>query len=342
MTTLYRSGFETGNISEWAGTKVSNGLQPSVTTFSFRGSYAGLFLTNPTLDTARSQVYISSDMSDIYVRGYFYVNQGITALQRHDRFYLLRLLGPDNQIVAVVGIRRDGDLAPRWALSYRLTTTPFANATTFGGPVSEADQGRWICVEIHYNRETGLYEVWIDGRLEITMAVTPGDLTAITEVQAGIYKTGVAGQAWDPTGQYTIEVYGDEIIIADRPIGPEVSECTVDADCPSEKPYCVGGVCVQCRTNNDCPTGMICQNGICVTPSPCFIATAAYGTSLAQEISVLRQFRDNFMDVTGVGRKLAETYYRTSPPIARAIAQHNTLRAFVRAILKPIVQLLQK
>jgi hypothetical protein len=77
-------------------------------------------------------------------------------------------------------------------------------------------------------------------------------------------------------------------------------------------------------------------------PSGCFIATAAYGTPLAQEISVLRQFRDNFMDVTSVGRKLAETYYRISPPIARAIAQHDTLRAVVRVILKPIVQLLQK
>jgi hypothetical protein len=74
----------------------------------------------------------------------------------------------------------------------------------------------------------------------------------------------------------------------------------------------------------------------------CFIATAAYGTPLAQEISVLRQFRDNFMDATRIGQKLVETYYRVSPPIARAIGQHNTLRALVRLLLKPIIQLLQK
>jgi len=77
-------------------------------------------------------------------------------------------------------------------------------------------------------------------------------------------------------------------------------------------------------------------------PTPCFIATAAYGTPFAQEISMIRRFRDNFMSVTTIGRKLTESYYRISPPIARAVAQHNTLKALVRAMLKPIIHFLQK
>lgn len=223
MTILYRSGFEPGNLSEWTGTRVANGLTPAVATFPFKGVYSARFLTNPILALAYSQVYINTDFGDIYVRAYIYVKQGITSLLRHDRFYLLRLMGPDNNTTMLIGIRREADQAPGWCLWYRKTTTPYDGTHTYGTTiVTAADQGRWICIEIHHNAATGLYEVWIDGRLEITMTVTPGDLPQVTALQAGIYKGGTAGQPWDPTGQYTIEVYGDDVIIADSYIGPEV------------------------------------------------------------------------------------------------------------------------
>jgi hypothetical protein len=222
MTVMFSDGFESGDLSAWTGTHVANGLTPSVMKVPFKGIYSARFLTNPTLDLARSQVYVRTDMTDIYVRGYFYVQQGITALQRNDRFYLLRLLGPDNNPVALIGPRRDGDQPARWCLWTRKTTTPFTGDHVYGTTIiTEADQGRWICVEIHFNRATGLYEVWIDGRLEVTRTVTPGDLTSVTSVQVGIYKVGATGVPYDPTGEYTIEVYGDNIVIADKYIGPE-------------------------------------------------------------------------------------------------------------------------
>jgi hypothetical protein len=223
MTILYRSGFETGNLSEWAGTLVTNGLMPSVMTFPFKGTYSARFLTNPTLDLARSQVYVNTSLEDIYVRAYVYVAQGITALQRNDRFYLLRLMGADNNLTMSVGIRREADQAPRWCVWTRKTTMPYNGDHIYGTTiVTAADQGRWICIEIHHNRATGLYEVWIDGRLEITRTVTPGDLPQVTALQVGINKTGATGTTYDPTGQYTIEVYADEVIIADSYIGPDV------------------------------------------------------------------------------------------------------------------------
>ena len=72
-------------------------------------------------------------------------------------------------------------------------------------------------------------------------------------------------------------------------------------------------------------------------PKPCFIATAAYGSPLAPQLHTLRRFRDKYLS-----DKIVNGYYRVSPPIANAIAKHDTLKAFVRVILKPIVQLLQK
>jgi len=49
-----------------------------------------------------------------------------------------------------------------------------------------------------------------------------------------------------------------------------VPECSTNADCPSNKPYCVGGVCVQCRNDADCPEGYECKSGVCVKKGAAF------------------------------------------------------------------------
>jgi hypothetical protein len=70
---------------------------------------------------------------------------------------------------------------------------------------------------------------------------------------------------------------------------------------------------------------------------PCFIATAAYGTPVANEISVLSDFRDRYLLTNRVGTAFVRTYYRLSPPLARFMAKHEPLRTAVRAVLTPIV-----
>ena len=70
---------------------------------------------------------------------------------------------------------------------------------------------------------------------------------------------------------------------------------------------------------------------------PCFIATAAYGTPMAEEVQVLRDFRDLHLLTNTPGRLLVDTYYRTSPPIARFIAEHPALKPVVRVGLIPAV-----
>ena len=69
----------------------------------------------------------------------------------------------------------------------------------------------------------------------------------------------------------------------------------------------------------------------------CFIATAAYGSVLEPQVLALRQFRDQYLKRSALGRSFIRFYYRHSPPIAAVIARHEWLRLLVRMLLTPLV-----
>jgi len=69
----------------------------------------------------------------------------------------------------------------------------------------------------------------------------------------------------------------------------------------------------------------------------CFIATSAYGTPMADEIRILREFRDKYLLTNPPGRAFVDFYYRVSPPIAEFITEHPSLKPIVRAGLLPVV-----
>jgi hypothetical protein len=74
----------------------------------------------------------------------------------------------------------------------------------------------------------------------------------------------------------------------------------------------------------------------------CFIATAAYGTPTAEQIDVLREFRDVVLLKSTVGSQFVALYYRLSPPIADFIARSDLRRTLVRELLvDPIVWIVE-
>jgi hypothetical protein len=69
----------------------------------------------------------------------------------------------------------------------------------------------------------------------------------------------------------------------------------------------------------------------------CFIATATYGTPMAEQIQILREFRDEYLVTSSLGQGLVDTYYSISPSIADFISEHPGLKPVVRAGLVPAV-----
>jgi hypothetical protein len=58
---------------------------------------------------------------------------------------------------------------------------------------------------------------------------------------------------------------------------------------------------------------------------------------MAEEIQILREFRDEYLLTNPLGQGLVEIYYRISPPMADFITEHLSLKPLVRAGLLPIV-----
>jgi hypothetical protein len=69
----------------------------------------------------------------------------------------------------------------------------------------------------------------------------------------------------------------------------------------------------------------------------CFIATAAYGSSLADDVVVLKKFRDNILLKNSVGRSFVRFYYEVSPSLSEYIKGHESLKTAVRIGLMPLV-----
>ena len=89
------------------------------------------------------------------------------------------------------------------------------------------------------------------------------------------------------------------------------------------------------RVGDSCPTSSGGGGG--GGGGGCFIATAAYGSSMAKDVTVLREFRDKYLVTDPLGRVLVRLYYIYSPSAANYITRHESLRMVTRMALTPIV-----
>jgi len=90
-------------------------------------------------------------------------------------------------------------------------------------------------------------------------------------------------------------------------------------------------VCEDCKTSN--PVEGTFQRLNKKGGGGCFIATAVYGTPFANEVIILKEFRDNWLLNFRLGKMFVAFYYWISPPIANQIAKSNSLKAITKSTL---------
>ncbi|NIS63409.1 MAG: S8 family serine peptidase [Proteobacteria bacterium] len=127
------------------------------------------------------------------------------------------------------------------------------------------------------------------------------------------------------TGEYTITIYGHNI-----PNGPQAFALVVCGDIANLMDQGNEVIPYTLQPGNfgrtdDSPD------------SPCFIATAAYGSPYGDNVDLLRVFRDRYLMAHSVGRKWVSLYYRYSPRMAGLIGNHPAMKRGVRVILFPFV-----
>jgi hypothetical protein len=69
----------------------------------------------------------------------------------------------------------------------------------------------------------------------------------------------------------------------------------------------------------------------------CFIATAAFGSPLAGQVNILRQFRDKYLLTNATGKKFVSWYYRNGPVAASWIKDKPLAKVAVQAALYPLI-----
>ena len=223
-------------------------------------------------------------------------------------------------------------------------------SSTSGGSVTEPGEGVFI-------REIGtVVDLLAEPEEDYQFVKWTGDVCAVGDVYDTAtnitmdesYSITAMFESWEPDPQVQLTMYSTEGgSVADPgegsfsyPLGTEVSLVAMPEDGYgfagwSGEVGAIAGI-------GDATTTIIMDNSYSVRAdfdrvSRCFIATAAYGTPMAQEIQVLRGFRDAYLITNPVGRAFVEFYYRTSPPIAEFITEYPGLRPIVRAGLVPAV-----
>jgi hypothetical protein len=191
---------------------------------------------------------------------------------------------------------------------------------------------------------TGLVNGEIREEIEGSIFLPEEDAIAFYQTMEVTY----AELAGTHEGDYSLSGYwrheGVEVtfIASNIPVTPgEIHKYTVDWNALSEGEE---GVTVQVDSDGDgefereftCDAELTQDEFVTGFPE-CFIATAAYGTPMAEEVQILRDFRDEYLLTNPLGRAFVDFYYRVSPPMAEFIAEHPSLKPIVRAGLLPVV-----
>lgn len=73
----------------------------------------------------------------------------------------------------------------------------------------------------------------------------------------------------------------------------------------------------------------------------CYIATMAYGDYDHPQVMVLRQFRDNVLDKSTIGKWFIKTYYCYSPKLVEKLEDKKFINSIVRKTLNQVIKIIK-
>lgn len=205
--------------------------------------------------------------------------------------------------------------------------------------------------------EAGGYRVKVVARPEmdnvapgapIGAAVTAVDGTSLTFVFDAPGDDGAFGQVTE----YELRIRADEPITEANFGSSMPVSVTVDPDEPGQQQtVTITGLLPQTRYYVGLRAYDDCRNaGPLVTVEAettgrqpgevdaCFVATAAYGTRLANQVDLLRHFRDALLAKSVLGQLAISAYYTFGPSLAGVVGESELLRSTARAALEPVVR----
>lgn len=78
------------------------------------------------------------------------------------------------------------------------------------------------------------------------------------------------------------------------------------------------------------------------TSGDCFVATAAYGTPLAGEIQILRDYRDTVLRYSSIGKKFITFYYTYGPYLASFIHKYPLCKKPIRGVIQVLIRMVKR
>jgi len=74
----------------------------------------------------------------------------------------------------------------------------------------------------------------------------------------------------------------------------------------------------------------------------CYIATMVYGSYEAPEVLILRNFRDELLSSTYLGRQFIKCYYGVSPCLIRLLCNRKSVHGAIRSLLEILIKVVNK
>lgn len=187
------------------------------------------------------------------------------------------------------------------------------------------------------NMPTQLAVTALSSRTASVSFVAPGDDAVMGTVRTYEIRYRTGDEPFTPENFDAADTTTVPMSIVPVPAG-ELQELEIPGLLPETK-YTVG-----IRAIDDCKNaGAIASLALTTPPrfvgevDACFVATAAYGSVLANDVAMLRSVRDSVLRKTVLGELFVESYYTFGPPLAGVIGESELLRATARSALQPIV-----